>query len=251
VKLLSLFGLAWFMLTALFVSTRLLVLSSRTRKLPELLLGLAVLFIGFLAFAVGTAGKLLLVGTPAMRGVLTIVGLFIECSGQLALVAFSWRVFHPRDGLASAFAGLLALFILGAFLGEIFSGQYLRYTDSLPSVGVFVPLGQIARGSAPAWMSFECFRFHRQLRRRLAIGLAEPMVVNRVLLWGIGIGASAVGYAFTTVHRLVYGLGLKEHVWALSIVSALGMVSAICLGTAFFPPSAYRRWVEERRAPRA
>jgi len=254
VKVVSLLGLAWFMLTALVVSSRLLALSWRTRKLPELLLGLAVLCVGFLAFAVGTAGKLLLVGTPALRSSMTIVGLFIECSGQLALVAFSWRVFHPRSTAASAFGAVLAVFILAAFVGEIYSGQYLRYSDSLRSLGPFVPLGQIARGSAPAWMSFECFRFHRQLRRRLAIGLAEPMVVNRVVLWGVGIGATAVGYGFTTVHRLVYGLGLKEHVWAISTVSALGMVSAICLGTAFFPPAAYRRWVEARSgrsAPRA
>jgi hypothetical protein len=236
-KAVSLVGLVWFMLTVLVVGSRLLVLWQRTRKLPELLLGLAMLCSGFLCFAVGTAAKLLLTGTPALRSSMTGVGLFVECFGQMLLVAFSWRVFHPKSKLGAAF-------------GEVLSGQYLRYSDSLVSTGPFVPLGQIARGSAPAWMSFECFRFHAKARRRLAIGLAEPMVVNRLALWGAGIGASAVGYAFTTVHRLAYGLGLKEHVWALTSVSMLGMVSAICLGTAFFPPTAYRRWVE-RHAPRA
>lgn len=248
-RVLSLIGIAAFMLTALFVGTRLLVLWWKTRKLPELLLGTAVLCIGFLAFAVGTAAKLLLVGSPELRGPLTGIGLFVECFGQMTLVLFSWRVFRPRSKLGATFAASLVVFILAAFLGEILSGQYLRYSDSLQSTGPFVPLAQVARGSAPAWMSFECFSFHGKLRRRLAIGLADPMVVNRVALWGVGIGASAVGYAFTTVHRLVYGLGLKEHVWAVTTVSMLGMVSAIALGTAFFPPAAYRRWVD-RRAPR-
>lgn len=241
-KLLSLAGVVLFMLASLGVGARLLALYARSRKLPELLLGSALLCVGFLAYAVGTAGKLLLEATPETRSLLTILGLSIECVGHLSLVAFSWRVFHPRSRAAAGFAVLLALFICGTLAAEVSSGQHLRYSDLEPISGPELPLALSARASAPAWMALECFRFHAQLRRRLAIGLADPLVVQRVLLWGVGIGASALAYAGTVAHRLVFGTGLRVHVWALSSVSVLGTIAAVCIGLAFFPPSAYRRW---------
>ncbi len=172
-----------------------------------------------------------------------------ECVGHGALVAFSWRVFHPRDTWAGALAGTLAALIGVALSGEVLSGEYLRYSDMRPISGPWLLFGLAARGAAPTWMAFECFRFHHKLRLRAKIGLAEPLVVNRVLLWGIAIGCSALGFGMSIVHRLVYGTGLRAHVWALTTVSALATVSALCLGLAFFPPKAYRRWLEERPGP--
>ena len=37
-----------------------------------------------------------------------------------------------------------------------------------------------------AWSAGESFALYGQLQRRARIGLVEPAVVNRVLLWGIG-----------------------------------------------------------------
>ncbi|MBK7580675.1 MAG: hypothetical protein IPI67_10765 [Myxococcales bacterium] len=243
-KVLSLLGLAVFMLTSLVVGLRLLVLWSRTRKLPELLLALATLFVGFLCFAVGTGAKILIQGTPELRGLLTLIGLGIECLGHGAFVAFAWRVFRPKSRGTLGFAILLGSLIGLGFAGELYSGEYLRYSDSQLISGPFVPIGLATRGLAPAWLAFECLRFYRQLRLRLSIGLAEPLVVNRVLLWGIATCASAVAYGTSFVHRVVFGTGLREHLWAISTVSLLGTVSAVALALAFFPPQAYQRWVE-------
>jgi hypothetical protein len=41
---------------------------------------------------------------------------------------------------------------------------------------------------------------------------------------------------------LIYGTGLREHAWVLSTVSLLATISAASIGSAFFPPKAYRRW---------
>ncbi|MCC6216109.1 MAG: hypothetical protein IT376_14690 [Polyangiaceae bacterium] len=242
----ALAGLVAFMLTALVVGARLLALWRRTRELPELLLGAALITVGFLCYAVGTAAKLLVVVSEDARAALTIAGLALEGLGQLPLVAFSWRVFHPRSRVAAATAVTLAAAIVAAFAAEVETGQYLRYSDALPASGPWIPLGLAARGAAPAWMALECFRLHAQLRRRLTVGLAEPLVVHRVALWGAGIGASALAYATSVGHRVVYGTGLREHVWAVSVVSMLALVSAVCLGIAYFPPEGYRRWAEGR-----
>src|SRR5262249_16178730 len=41
-----------------------------------------------------------------------------------------------------------------------------------------------ARVSGVVWMSVESFRYGAMLRRRLRLGLADPLVANRFLLWG-------------------------------------------------------------------
>ncbi len=246
---LSLAGLALFMLTALVVGLRLFGLFLRTRRLPELLLSVALLCVGFLPFAVGTAAKLLVTGSEGARFGFTIAGLVVETAGVLSLVAFAWRVFHADRAWAKVVAAVLAAAMVAAVAGEIGSGQLLRYSDAEPISGPIIPLALAARGLGPAWVSVECLRYHGMLRRRLRLGLAEPLVVHRVLLWGTALGASALGYAATVAHRIAFGTGLREHVWAVGLVSLLAMVSACGIALAFFPPARYRAWVEAR-APR-
>jgi hypothetical protein len=248
-KAVALLGIGLFMLTSLVVGVRVLALWFRTRKLPELLLAIAVLCIGFLAFAVGTAGKLLLDANYAARGALTILGLSIEYIGSGALLVFAWRVFRPDARWATALAIAFGVMIAAALTGELVSGEYMRYADSQPMRGPFLPLGLTARGIGPSWMAVECFLYHSMLRRRLRLGLAERLVVHRVALWGTGIGASALAYVASVAHRLIFGVGLREHVWAIGGVSVLAMISAICIGVAFFPPRAYRRWAEGSSEP--
>ncbi|MBI3201403.1 MAG: hypothetical protein HYZ29_07660 [Myxococcales bacterium] len=246
---LSVAGLVLSMLASLVVGSRVLGLWWRTRKLPELLLAVATLCVGFIAYAVGTAGKILVEGTQDQRALFTLIGLSVECIGHVALVAFSWRVFRPREAWAGGLAGTLTALIAVALAGEIVSGELLRYSDMIPISGPWVPFGLAARGAAPTWMALECFHLHHKLRLRQRIGLADPLVVNRVLLWGVAIGCPALGFAVSIAHRLVYGTGLRAHVWALSTVSLLATTSAVALSLAFFPPKVYRRWLEERPGP--
>ena len=241
----SLLPLALFMLTSLVVSIRLVVLWRQTRKLPELLLATALFSTGFLAYAVGTASKLLTTASVDTRRSLTMIMMTIECIGIVALIAFALRVFHRGKKWPAAFAALLCAFVAAAVCAEVLSGEFLRYTDSERISGLYVPLGLAARGSGPAWMAFECFRYYAKLRRQLAIGLVPRLVVDRVLAWGIGIGASTLAYAFTVGHRLTYGTGIQEHDWAVGTVSLLALISSLCIAFAFFPPQRYRRWASK------
>jgi hypothetical protein len=240
VKYVILIGIGLFLLTSLVVGTRLVFLYLRTRKLPELLMAVALLCTGFLAFAVGSAGKILMDGSPALRSGLTVLGLSVEYIGDAALALFAWRVFHADKRWSLVFVAALAILSVGAFVGELWSGEYLRYSDSEPITGLWVPFALLVRGLAPTWLAFECLRFHAQLRRRVRIGLADPIVMQRVGLWGVAMTASAGAYVVPIAHRLAYGTGIREHVWAISMVSALAMVTALSMGFAFFPPRKYR-----------
>ena len=241
-RLISLAPLALFMITSLVVSVRLVVLWRKTRKLPELLLATAMFSCGFLAYAVATALKLLTSGSTDLRLPLSVTMLTIECIGIVALIGFALQVFHRGKKWAMAVALLLCALLIAAVSAEVLTGEILRYSDSTPMAGPYIPLGLAARGSGPTWMAFECFRYHAKLRRQRALGLVPRLVVDRVLAWGIGIGASAIAYAFAIGHRLVYGTGLRDHDWALSTVSVLALVSSLCIAFAFFPPKRYRRW---------
>jgi len=241
-RLLAVAPLALFMITSLVVSVRLVMLWQRTRKLPELLLATAMFSSGFLAYAVATALKLLVPGSLELRRWLSLTMLTIECVGIVALIGFARQVFHRGKKWATAFAILLCALLALAVSAEVLTGEILRYSDSYPITGPYVPLGLAARGSGPAWMAFECFRYHAKLRRQRALGLVPRLVVDRVLAWGIGIGASAIAYAFAIGHRLLYGTGLRDHDWALGVASLLALISSLCIAFAFFPPKSYRRW---------
>jgi hypothetical protein len=244
VKALSILGVGVFMLTSAAVGTRLLLLWRRTHQLPELLLTIALWCIGVLGFALGMTARLSAVGAGAPHP-LAVSALCAEYIGCGALVVFAWRVFHPRESWAKGLAGVVLALMLGALLAEIGSGQFLHYADGSPISGPIVPLGLAARGLGPAWLSYECFRYHAMLRRRLELGLAELAVVHRIALWGMATLSTASGYAISVAHRSIFGTGLQAHGWALGSVSLLALVSALGVGLAFFPPPFYRRWVGE------
>lgn len=244
-KLLSVLGVGVFMLTSAAVGTRLLLLWRRTHQLPELLLTIALWCVGVLGFALGMTARLLGATAAGAGTPIAVAALCAEYTGCGALVVFAWRVFHPRAKPAKGFASVLLTLMLAALLAELLSGQFFHYTDGGPISGAIVPLGLAARGVGPAWLGYECFRYHAMLRKRLELGLAELSVVHRVALWGVATTATASGYALSVAHRVVYRTGIQAHGWALESVSLLALVSAVGVGMAFFPPAFYRRWVGE------
>ena len=243
------FGIAavlLFMVASVVVGTRLLALWRRTRQKPELLLGTALWCTGFLGFALGVVAQKLLSLPEGARLVLQVLDLSGEYAGAAALMLFAWQVFRRDEPWAAKLAAAWGLLCILALAGELGTGQYQRYTDSIPVQGPFVPFGLAVRTLAPAWMTVEAVRYHGMLRKRRRLGLASPLVVNRLGLWALASGASALGYAVSVAHRLAYGTGLDAHVWVVNGVGVLAFVSAVSIALAFFPPRAYRRWVLQR-----
>jgi hypothetical protein len=105
-------------------------------------------------------------------------------------------------------------------------------------------LGLLALG----WTSWEALRYGRQMRRRLALGLADPVVVDRLLLWGGGVGVATLMSLTTGIARL-RGVDLQATLAGAAFVGISGVIAAGSIYLAFFPPAAYARWVA-RRAPR-
>jgi hypothetical protein len=234
------------LVVALLVGGRLLLLARRTRGAPEFCIGM-----GFYLNAV--------FGHPLMAGSgfggarvsevnlpLFALGSLLVGIGMMFLYAFTWRVFRPHEawarwGIALAFLGLVA--------------QSAGMTYALASAGADASPHEVTAGWATVehalvglclgWTGLESLLFHLRMRRRLALGLAEPVVTNRFLLWAIfGIATFLVLVVNMTYH--IAGVStLTDPVCQLvTILGALLASGAMYL--AFLPPAVYLRWIESR-----
>jgi hypothetical protein len=104
---------------------------------------------------------------------------------------------------------------------------------------------QTVGGFAPSvWMCLEGFGQHINARRRLKLGLCEPLACHNFLLWGIA-GALWMGLEFVLVAQDHFYLEAGEWSNTLGIANGLLEIVPIALiWLVFFPPAAYRRWIE-------
>ena len=227
-QIIGVLGFSAFTLVSFAVGLRALALGMRSRQLPELTLG------GALVLSGGIGGVLVLLaragGNSGGEG-LIVVATSIMSVGAALLALFTWKVFRPGEAWATAlFAGLLGALVLGA-VARVLTGE----TDP-NHPGLFTWAGLLTRIAVFAWASGEALREHAAARRRCAIGLTDPLVANRLLLWGVGLGAAFFIWISSAVQLLRHD---AEPLWLLTAV--LGLTCAGSLWLAFFPPEAYRR----------
>lgn len=237
VELLGLLGFGAFLGVSLVVGTRLLLLARRTRELPELAIGLNFLLAGAIGYALLLAAESLRLLPAPWDGRGSFAGVACLSLGAGFVGWFSRAVFRPscpRAGLALAvLIGWLLLGVLGSWVLHV-----LGDTSGLGGwLGRWAPnLGLLA---AYGWSAFEPLRFHALMRRRQRLGMGDPLVANRLLLWGIGTGAIA---AVAAIHLVAQLLGRYELPPSLvGVVSLLVLATAVAEWLAFFPPPAWRR----------
>ncbi len=243
-------GFIAFFVASLAVGIHLLTLWWRTRALPELLIGLGVLGIGPVGFGLSTVGTRMLErnGDDMTAQAIMIASTVALYGGTIAKGVFNWRVYHPSSTpvrtVIYAGIGLLALGFIARLL--VFGGRPpspshpLALSQSLVQIAVLL------------WGSYEAIRYFSMMRKRIALGMADPVVCNRFLLWGIGAFAAGFGSLLATGVRLVIApeAAAPLEPWVLASSSAHGSVAAVAMWLAFVPPSAYVRWIEGRGSAR-
>lgn len=227
---------------SLAVALRLLRLRRQTGGTPELLLGVMLL----LTVGVGYPA-LIAAGRTEGETARALFGLSNVCTngGFALLFVFTWRVFRARE----RWAALLA----GAGVAVLMLNLVLRVHDAIVQSELRLggeAVGQSILQGAPVcaaylWTAWESLSYYAQMRRRLRLGLADPVVVNRFLLWGGMALAVFIGVVLN-------GVALARHVDILSsplvlfASSCTGLTQAILLFLAFLPPRAYLEWVRSR-----
>jgi hypothetical protein len=94
------------------------------------------------------------------------------------------------------------------------------------------------------WTGFEALAQYGTSRRRVRLGLCDPLVSNRMLLWGL-FGGLQVGLSIVVVFQ--YSAFQESSVFTAGwdrLYGVLSMGSVAMIWFAFFPPAFYRHWIE-------
>jgi hypothetical protein len=230
---------------SLVLGVRLLRLWGRSRQLPELIFGAAFLSAGVFGYIATIVGSPSTPGlSPTQASNLTLTGIALLSVGVSLNYLFVWKVFRPDSGWAQAFfwvaTGVIAITVIP--ISGYATGSLVTQLNPM------TVLGDATRMGAGAWGAFESLRYYTLMRRRLRIGLAEPAVTNRFLLWGIAtLATSVIFFATSALVRLYLDPregALTPELMIIVSLSTLGVATAQWL--AFLPPGFYLRWVERR-----
>ena len=175
-------------------------------------------------------------------GLLVFGVLFLYVS-LVALSLFTWQVFGAESRWRQALvAGVAATALICS--GLFIHASWLRFTANASET----LSGQL--GMTPhyvltfGWMSLESLCYYARMRRRQALGLADPVVANRFLVWGAGEGVATLVVLALLVVTIAQGRMLVADPFVSGCVTLAGLVNAFVWWLTFTPPAAYLRWVQ-------
>jgi hypothetical protein len=244
-ELLGAIGGLSFIIASLVIGLRLLLLARRTRQLPEFAIGLALFLMGGLGYPLLSVARLATGMHEAVRLGFFIVSVLFNMSGMVAVCVFNWRVFRQQESWAAWLtAGFTFALAAALVLQSIVPGlRVAAFYNEGSGLHVFMAL----QGVPLAWAAFESLRYYRLLAKRCDLGLADPIVVDRMRLWGSGMFLAFVINVFSSVLSF-FGVDIAVSPTGSLVIAPLGLMAAGCVWLAFLPPAAYTRRVTARAA---
>jgi len=228
---------------ALVVGFRMLSLTWRTREFPEAAVGvhILVLMLGYTVEFIGIEGadRLGMVAV-LLRG----VGNLCYVIAILVYLLFTWRVFRPDSRIAAVVAAGSIIALVVGWSGEVLTSHFDFGVERFQAPWFWVAF--VPRLICMGWATAEALIEYRRARRRTRLGISEPLVTNRFLLWGLAALSELLIYVAVMVGILRGSPADFLNGNTALVVSALGMSAAITILLAFLPPHAYRRWIEAR-----
>ena len=237
------------MLTDAVVGVVLLRLAARTHKRPELLMGLGLFCLGpvsQLSNVLSGVGRLPIedVSLPIYAFAAGGSALGIGC-----IFLFVQTVFRPDAGWARSFTWLSLASLAASAAWNVH--RVGSSAPGTPSEQVLFWPGLIVLAFFTlsfGWAAVEAGLYHQRAARQARIGLLEPVVVNRFLLWTLAsASASLLGVFLMAVHLrgAMVGLDLIPSV----VIGVVSVVTGAGMYLAFVPPQAYLSWVQGRALP--
>jgi hypothetical protein len=226
----------------IFVGVDLLRRSTKTHGLPELFLGLAFVFNGLSYFFTDLP---IVTGYEAFVNEFSYIGRIFASACALTVAAFSWRVFRSEAGWAKTLFWVIgATLVLGlsvaAIEGDWEGAHPLTYKGFwFEWVGGLIPF---------CWLAAESLRTYIMTRRRVKIGLSDPVVCNRFFLIGLYGTLATLTYP---LYLWMYILYERYGTWsdALSVFAGcVEVISLVALWISFAAPPFYQRWVGNSQA---
>lgn len=239
-EILAALGGGAFVLASLVVGLRLMWLARRTRGLSELIMGLGLFFMGGVSYPITLAafhGESL---PLVVRQGMVWSHMVFNTVGMTLIALFTLRVFRPGEAWARGLVALVAVGYLVPMALQVFGPGVTRFLETMGQ-GPW-KLSQLAAVGAPLWAGWESLRYRGMLRKRLALGLVEPELVDRFRLWCVAMWCASSVTALSTALE-VAGIAMMGSLAGALVVGPMGVVIAVALWLAFFPPRTYLRRV--------
>jgi len=225
-----------------FVGLDLIRRARETRGLPELFLGLAFVFNG-LSYLFADLPSI--IHNDAILNQFSYIGRIFAALCALTIAAFTWRVFRAEAAWAKwGFWTVGALLVLGLTVSALegdWEGAYpLTYKGFwFEWLGGFTPF---------VWFAAESLLAYSRSRRRVRIGIGDPIVSNRFFLIGL---YGTLGASTYLLYLWMY-IGYELHgTWSEPLGAFVGIVEIISLAAlwvSFAAPTFYRRWIDKSQA---
>jgi len=222
---------------SLVLGIRLLRLALRTRELPELMIGSSFIVAGVIGYLVMLAGNPQSGAvSPEQSATITFVGYGLIGVGVCCIYLFIWRTFHKGSWWAASLAvvGCAAVLLTTRHsIDATVAGSFGHYA------------GMLSRLGAGGWGAFESLRWWDRMRRRQALGLADPVVTNRFLLWGV---ANVTTFAIFLTTMMMPRSDAEVSMSSAMIIS-ISLLTVLAAGVqwlAFFPTQGYLRMLRSR-----
>jgi len=225
-------------LAFLVVAIRLLHRSLSTHAPPERLLGASFLLWGLsyplydIPYAVGVDELVMAPFANASR---------ISWQTGTALMAlFVKQTFRKRDGRATWIVVAVAALLFAGGIGSVWVGDY---GGDYPLSNPWWWLEWLGSVTPTIWISMEASVYYLKLRQHRWLGEGDALLCNRMRLWCIAGVCWALVECVAAVQYIVFELTTR---WLASLSFTLALLELSGVGLVwlvFYPPHAYRRWI--------
>jgi hypothetical protein len=180
---------------------------------------------------------------PAVCSYASLIALAL---GNVAFAFFIRSVFRPTARWATWLVAAIAVSLIAGVAGFAWIGDWEGIN---PLANPWYWLEYFGSFAPTLWLAAEGFAQYFKARRRLKLGLCEPLACNRFLLWGIAGALWMILEGIATANDFVNALTGQ---WSNLLTFGIALFEAVpvvMIWFAFFPPQFYCRWIEGRGKP--
>ncbi len=251
------------MILSLIVGLRLLRAPAATRAHPERLLSLYFLLGAFLGNATSSVAYIgwadpslgIPLGSTTALNASSLLGGTLGAAG---VYLFTARTFHGPGSVHERNATLAAWTAIVLMIACLFAEGVAEGFSIRIVAGPLHWIGFSLRVLAFACAGSESLRYYAASKRRLRLGLAEPIVTNRFLLWGVWALTTGLLLSSELIARVLYltatgDAALSPEAVAqvaqpiitttVTVTGALGSIAVTVLFMTFFPTPGFLRWL--------
>jgi hypothetical protein len=233
------------------VGLSLLRTAARTRRAPELLIGIGLTGMGPVSQALTAFAGTGRLPAGEVDHVLHALAALGSTIGMSCIYAFVLVVFRPGVAWARALTGAAVATLVVASTGSVLS--LITAPAEMHSREVMASWGIVILGlftTAFGWAGLESGRYWLSARKRMRLGLIDAAVTNRFLLWAIAsISAFLLGLCLTLLQ--LDGQQITGNLMPSLLTMVVSVVTGGAMYLAFLPPRAYLAWVERRAGAEA